>query len=190
VKILIAEDDLASRRLLATVLRGLGHAIFTAEDGQAAWQHLQEAHFSVVISDWMMPEVNGLELCRRIRAAPGRAYTYVILLTSLTERHHCLEALDAGADDFLTKPLDADQLAARLRVAARILSLQDHVQRLESTLPTCSYCHRIRDDGGGWSSMEAYFAKRTAATFSHGVCPDCLEHTVKPQLEARRKPTK
>ncbi len=182
MKILIVGGDAVSRRLLVTVLGGFGHVLFTAESGEQAWKRLREQYFPVVISGWVM----GPELCRRIRARAGEPYTYIVLLTSRLERQDGRAALDAGADDFLVMPLDFGQLAARLRVAEHVLRLEEDVQR-QQVVPTCSYCHRIRDDaGGGWSSMEAYFAKKAHPTFSHGICPDCLERTIKPELEARR----
>ena len=125
MKILIAEDDTTSRLVLAATLKKLGHEVVPVTNGQQAWERLQREHFSLVVSDWMMPDMNGLELCRLIRSKRQMTYTYIILLTALGGKTNFLDGMDAGADDFITKPFDAEQLAARLRVAERILDLHE-----------------------------------------------------------------
>lgn len=128
MKILIADDDAASRLLLGALLKKLGHTVIAVADGHAAWQAWQEEAPALVISDWMMPGMDGLELCRAIRAKPSPHYTYLILLTALSGKGSYLDGMEAGADDFLSKPLDEDLLAARLCVAARILKLHEALQ--------------------------------------------------------------
>ncbi|MGI9189783.1 MAG: GGDEF domain-containing response regulator [Longimicrobiaceae bacterium] len=123
-EILIAEDDAVSRLVLGATLEALGHEVLAVEAGSEAWQAWQEQRFSLVISDWKMPDLDGLELCRRIRAVDRPEYTYLILLTGMTGKESFLEGMAAGADDFLSKPFDPDQLSARLRVAERIVVLQ------------------------------------------------------------------
>jgi diguanylate cyclase (GGDEF)-like protein len=123
MKILIAEDDLTSRLVLGATLQKMGHEVTATSDGQQAWGVLEQEHFPLLISDWMMPNMDGLELCRLIRSVNQSQYTYIILLTALGGKASYLDGMDAGADDFITKPFDEDQLAARLRVAERILAL-------------------------------------------------------------------
>jgi two-component system cell cycle response regulator len=125
MKILIAEDQPASAVFLRRTLERMGHEVAVAPDGEAAWQALRDDHAQVLISDWVMPRLDGLELCRRIRDEDGDGYTYVILLTSKDRREERLEGLRAGADDFLTKPVDADELAVRLGIASRILTVHE-----------------------------------------------------------------
>ena len=125
MKILIAEDDTISRLVLVATLKKLGHEVTATTDGQQAWEALSKEHFPLLISDWMMPDMNGLELCRCIRAGNQTQYTYIILLTALSGKTSYLDGMDAGADDFITKPFDTDQFAARLRVADRILALHE-----------------------------------------------------------------
>jgi phosphoserine phosphatase RsbU/P len=183
MRILIAEDDALARRVLTTLLEALGHEVVATPDGREAWGAFERGSFAVVISDWMMPGLDGLELCRRIRGADRTRYTYLILLSSLGGKSHFLEGMEAGADDFLTKPPDPDELRLRLRVAERVLGLQAEVRQLEGLLPICSYCKRIRDEHAGWTRVESYIASRTDATFTHGICPDCKETYVKPELD-------
>jgi DNA-binding response OmpR family regulator len=135
----------------------------------------------------MMPKVNGLEFCRRIRAAENAAYTYCIILTALDRKVGYLEGMAAGADDFMTKPCDIVELTVRLRAAERVLSLQHEVEQLEHLLPICPRCKRIKDEHDQWQPVESYISRRTDAQFSHGVCPNCYEKVLKPQLEEARK---
>src|SRR5262245_28331684 len=117
MRVLIAEDDRDSRELLNWLLVKLGYEVVSAENGEQAWNAFRREHFRIVISDLLMPDMDGLELCRRIRSAKLQKYTYVILLTALIGKKDYLEGMDAGADDFVTKPFDPDELKARLRVA-------------------------------------------------------------------------
>ena len=130
MKILIAEDDTTTRLIFGATLRKMGHTVTAVEDGGKAWKAWQQEEYSLLISDWIMPEIDGLELCKRIRAQPSLQYTYIILLTSMDGKGSYLEGMDAGADDFITKPFDEEQLAARLRVAERIIALHQklHIQ--------------------------------------------------------------
>ncbi|MGH8854382.1 MAG: GGDEF domain-containing protein [Telluria sp.] len=125
MKILIAEDDAGSRLVLGATLRKLGHAVTAVADGRSALAAWQQGDFVLLISDWMMPDMDGLELCRMVRAAPRLQYTYIILLTSLSGKGSYLEGMGAGADDLITKPFDEEHLAARVHVAQRILALHE-----------------------------------------------------------------
>jgi signal transduction histidine kinase len=124
MKVLIAEDEAVSRRLLQAFLEKWGHEVTAAPDGAEAWRLFERGAFPVVITDWIMPEVDGLELIRRIRACPRDSYVYVILLTSKSHKEDVVQGMEAGADDFLTKPFDRDELRVRLRAGERILSLE------------------------------------------------------------------
>ena len=127
MKALIAEDDAVSRMILQRAVQKLGHEVLAAEDGDTAWDlYCADPDVDVVISDWMMPGVDGLELCRRVRAeerGDDRGYTYFIFLTALGDREHLLQGLEAGADDYLSKPLDRDELEMRLTSALRVTDL-------------------------------------------------------------------
>ncbi|GAB1488279.1 hypothetical protein MASR2M8_07240 [Opitutaceae bacterium] len=187
MKILAVEDDPVARRVLHQALKKLDHEVVLVDDGEQALDVLIREPVRVVVSDWVMPKVDGLELCRRIRARAGADYVYFILLTSRTADHdNQREAADAGVDDFLTKPLDLNELWMRLRVAERILRFATQVQQLETFLPICSYCKKVRDDQNYWQQIESYINERTGTDFSHSVCPDCYKAVVVPELEQIR----
>jgi two-component system cell cycle response regulator len=124
LKILIAEDDAVSRTVLRRAVEKLGHECLVAEDGERAWELYKEnPELDVIISDWMMPGMDGLELCRRVRDEERRGYAYFVFLTALGEREHLRAGLEAGADDYLSKPLDRDELQVRLISALRVTGL-------------------------------------------------------------------
>jgi CheY-like chemotaxis protein len=134
MKTLIADDDEITRLLLSSALSRLGHEVHEAVNGHAAWEAWQAGGFSLIISDWMMPDLDGLEFCRRIRAEQHEDFTYIILLTSLSGKTNYLEAMAAGADDFITKPFEKDAFAARVRVAERILGLHANLRAANADL--------------------------------------------------------
>lgn len=184
MKILVAEDDSIARLVLESALRKLGHETVSAANGDEAWALFCTAPVRVIVSDWMMPGTDGLELCQRVRARKTD-YVYFILLTNLAanaENQHA--AVEAGVDDFLSKPVDPQELWMRLRVAERILQFTTEVRQLESFLPICGYCKKIRDDSNYWQQVESYFKQKQGTQFSHSVCPDCMEKVVRPQLAA------
>ncbi|MCI0421466.1 MAG: response regulator transcription factor [Acidobacteria bacterium] len=183
MKILIAEDDLVSRIVLSELLNKHGHDVTAVENGRLAWDLYSKQHAPLLISDWMMPEMDGLELCRKVRAEKRSSYTYIILLTALSGKANYLEGMEAGADDFVVKPFDADELQARLRVAERILTLQQEVRQLRGLLPICSYCKKIRDDRNIWTQLEQYVTEHSEVLFSHSLCPECYDKEMKPQLD-------
>lgn len=172
MKVLVAEDDSVSSYVLAARVRKMGHEVLTAADGASAWDIYQREHPRLVITDWMMPGMDGLELTRRIRSVEG-TYTYVILLTALSGKEKYFEGMQAGADDFVTKPLEPQGLQARLQVAERVVNLQHDVHQLEGLLPICSYCKRIRDAEDHWHPLESYVGAKTETAFEQTLCPEC-----------------
>ena len=126
MKVLIAEDDQDSRELLSWLLEKLGYQVVAVANGKEAWEAFRKGRFRIVILDVLMPEIDGLELCRKIRLHKQSKYTHVIMITALIGKKDYLEGMEAGADDFVTKPFDPDELRARLRVAERIIAFQEH----------------------------------------------------------------
>jgi CheY-like chemotaxis protein len=174
MKILIAEDDPVSLKILQLTLENAGHSIIATTDGDAAWAAIQNEAVRIIISDWMMPGTDGIELCKRIRASGKTEYTYFILLTAIhTGRDNLRTAMDAGVDDFLSKPLDREMILMRLRVAERILDFTTQLRRLKELIPICMYCKRVRDDSDYWQQVESYIHAHTGSNFSHGICPEC-----------------
>lgn len=183
MKILIVEDDPIAGAVLEASLKSLGHEVTMATDGQAGWERFLHTPHRLVISDWMMPGFDGLELCRRIRGQGGD-YTYLILLSNLaTTAENLDQAMAAGADDFLAKPVKPAELRARLHVAERILNYATQVRQLQQIIPICGYCRKMRDDRNYWSQVEEYIGKQTGSEFSHGVCPDCYERVLVPEMK-------
>ncbi|MDD5263005.1 MAG: response regulator transcription factor [Methylacidiphilales bacterium] len=182
MKILLAEDDTASRALLENKLREMGHEVFSAPDGEVAWDRFLGSGCSVVVSDWAMPRLDGVDLCRRIREYRSPGYVYFILQTARTGSEDYLKAMHEGVDDFLPKPVDFQELEIRLQVAGRIIGYKTTIQQLQSLLPICMYCKKVRADREYWQQVESYIRDKIGTNFSHGVCPDCYTQFVTPQL--------
>jgi sigma-B regulation protein RsbU (phosphoserine phosphatase) len=200
MKVLIADDDPVARLLLQRMLGEWGYDVTPMPDGLAAWQVLsEEAAPPVAILDWMMPGMTGLELCEKVRLRSIQ--TYVILLTAQGRTEDIVNALGAGADDYLTKPFKPEELRARVQVGVRVVDLQrslaervaaleralSDVTQLQGLLPICMYCKKIRNDQNYWQKVESYIGQRSGATFSHGICPDCMDTHVRPSLAAMRR---
>jgi len=200
VKILLAEDDPMYARLLERLLEG-EYEVGLAHDGVEAWEALQgENPPQLAVLDWLMPRMDGIEVCRRVRQRPEMAPTYMILLTSRDHIRDILTGFTAGADDYLVKPCDPEELRARVRVGRRVVELQSaleahvaqlqqaltSVRQLQGLLPICAYCKRIRNDENYWEQLETYLSEHSEATFSHGICPNCYQSIMKPQIESIR----
>jgi CheY-like chemotaxis protein len=158
-------------------------------DGAQAWKFLSTATApTLAILDWMMPELDGPEVCRRVRAELPAANMYLLIVTAREGRSDVIAGLDAGADDYVIKPFDPEELRARVAVGVRVLGLQQklaervvelqaalaNVKQLSGLLPICSYCKRIRGDDQYWQQVEGYIAAHSDAQFSHGICPTCF----------------
>jgi diguanylate cyclase (GGDEF)-like protein len=143
VRVLIAEDDAVSRLMLRRAIEQLGHEVLVATDGTDAWELYCQHVVDVIVSDWLMPGMDGLDLCRRVRSSQRETYTYFMLLTSLEGKQHFLQGMQAGADDYLTKPLDREELQVRLQVASRVTSL--HHQLAEKTRELESANHALAE---------------------------------------------
>jgi len=176
MKILIAEDDPVSLTILQAVLQSEGHDVITSSSGAEAWEKFDREPSRVIVSDWVMPDMDGLELCRRVRQRMKTEYTYFILLTAnTTTRENLRTAMYAGIDDFLSKPLDRETIFMRLRVASRILDFTTQIRVLKELIPICMYCKKVRDDSDYWQQVDTYIHTCTGSNFSHGICPECLD---------------
>jgi sigma-B regulation protein RsbU (phosphoserine phosphatase) len=190
VRILIAEDDFTSRTLLAGVLKKNGHEVVETVNGAAAWDALQLPDAPrMAILDWMMPEMDGPAVVCRVHALKADCPPYIIMLTTKGEKADIIAGLDAGADDYISKPFDAGELRARIEVGRRLVEMQDslaakvrelhqaldQIKTLRGILPICSSCKKIRDDQGYWNQVEVYVRDHTEAEFTHGICPECVK---------------
>ena len=183
MKILAVEDDPVAQLVIESALKSLGHEVLLAVDGGQAWELLADRSIRAVVSDWRLPELDGLDLCRLIRGRSGD-YVSFILLTQLSASEVNIDAaIAAGVDDFLTKPVNIRDLKLRLHAAERVLGLNSQVRQLEGFLPICAHCKKIRDDRNYWQQIESYLNARTGTRFSHGICPDCYEKITVPELE-------
>lgn len=196
MKVLIAEDDRISRRLLEITLQRMNHEVVVTENGAQAWETLQgEDAPQLAVLDWMMPMMDGVDVCRLVRHQETAQYVYLILLTAKDQKEDIVAGLGAGADDYVIKPFDLQELRSRIAVGERIVRLESnlaakvdeleqalqHVNQLQGLLPICMFCKKIRDDGDAWHRLESYIEQHSEANFTHSVCGDCRDkHFPKP----------
>jgi len=200
VKILIVEDDPFFLRVLQRRISSEGYLVFTAADGREGMRAIVTHEPDLVVSDWMMPEVDGLELCQSVKTGLRDAAPYFILLTAKGEISDKLLALETGADDYLTKPCDQGELMARVRAGVRIVSLTQDLRRTVADLKVanaaltasgsatgaaagsgprpdavtvCTGCQRVCRSDGVWEDVRAYVASHTGVAPAHGTCPAC-----------------
>jgi phosphoserine phosphatase RsbU/P len=188
-RVLIADDDPVLRHALTSHLAAWSYTAVVAKDGKDALLALQQQDPPpLAVIDWNMPGIDGLNLCRQVRATPELAAMYLIMLTGHQDQRDVVVGLESGADDYITKPFNWEELRARLRIGSRIVGLQralasrveelqhalGNVKRLSGLLPICAYCKKIRNGDDYWMQVERYLAEHSDAEFSHGICPDCL----------------
>jgi phosphoserine phosphatase RsbU/P len=199
LEVLVADDEPVSRTVVGAMLKKNGYTVSFASDGEQAWQRLTGPQApALALLDWEMPGLQGPEIAERIRGRKDQSPTYVILLTSRDSLADIVSGLRAGADDYVTKPANEDELIARVNVGARVVGLQlaladrvrsreealANVKTLQTLLPMCAYCKSIRNDQNYWEKVETYFTQHSGVSFTHSYCPSCFERFVRPQLEA------
>ncbi len=190
MKVLIAEDDFTTRHLLKLLFKKWGYETETVTEGASAWQKIQDdPALQLLILDWQMPQMTGPEIAKMVRNTSRDFPPYIILLTSRDKKSDIIEGLEAGADEYITKPFDPGELKARVQVARRVIELQNalqhrilelqdalnHVKTLQGLLPICMHCHKIRTEEEVWERLETYIEEHSDATLSHGLCPDCMK---------------
>ena len=198
MRVLIAEDDAVSRHLLEATLHKWGYEVIVTTDGLEALEILRQPDApSLAILDWMMPGMDGAEVCLKARELSASRLLYIILLTAKGRKEDVVEGLTAGADDYIIKPFDRSEMKARINAGERILRLQAelaarvkelelalaNVKLLQGLLPICCYCKKIRNDQNYWQQVDTYVAEHSEAQFTHGICPECRDKIVKPELE-------
>jgi DNA-binding response OmpR family regulator len=190
MRILVADDEEISRRVNAAAVSSWGHTAIEAPGAAEALAILDKPEGPrLALVDLVMPGMDGIELCRRARAAANARPLHLIMLTVRTDKADVVAALSAGADDYIVKPFHPPELRARVEVGARLVGLQEELRsrieelersleresELTGLLPMCAYCHKVRDDKNYWERVENYVAKLARAHVSHGVCPECYE---------------
>jgi sigma-B regulation protein RsbU (phosphoserine phosphatase) len=197
MRILVAEDDSVTRRLIEATLSRIGFDVITAADGNATWRILETFDGKnapeLLVLDWMMPGIDGIEICRKVRTTPGLELMYILLLTMRSEKEDLAMGLTAGANDYIAKPFHPIELESRIRVGQRIVNLQQSltsriselegaladVRRLQGLLPICSYCKKVRNEANYWQQVESYITTHSDLELSHSVCPTCLERVMR-----------
>ena len=202
MRVLVVDDDAMIRRLLETTLTRWDYEVVIATDGEKAWEILQQDDApSLALMDWTMPRMDGLELCKRVRTLQRSPRPYLIFLTAKGRIEDIVTGLEAGADDYMIKPFEREELRARIHAGRRVLdlehSLADRVVELEEALqrvkllqgliPICAWCKKVRDDRNYWQQVETYIEGHSDAQFTHGICPECREKYVEPELERLRR---
>lgn len=193
MRVLIAEDEPVSLLLLTETLASWGYEVAAFADGNSIWEVMrQEKAPSLVILDWEMPGLDGVEICQRARDLGRKVPYYILLLTARHAKADIVGGLACGANDYITKPFDQEELLARLKVGERMLLLETEldtrvneleaalhqVKQLQGMLPICAYCKKIRADEGYWQEVESYLHEHSEAEFSHGICPQCFEKVI------------
>jgi sigma-B regulation protein RsbU (phosphoserine phosphatase) len=190
IRVLVVEDDPFFQRVLQKRLQVEGYQVTAAGDGRDGMKAIVSFEPHLVISDWMMPEVDGLELCQSVKTGLREAAPYFILLTAKGELSDRLLGLETGADDYLIKPCDQAELMARVRAGLRIVMLTqdlrhsadelrlakaelEAVRSMPPALAICSFCHRVRDGEDEWQPVDKALVDRGIADVTHGLCPEC-----------------
>jgi DNA-binding response OmpR family regulator len=207
VRILIVEDDPFFQRVLHKRISNEGYQVMTAGDGREGMKAIVSFEPDLVVSDWMMPEVDGLELCQSVKTGLREAAPYFILLTAKGEISDKLLGLQTGADDYLTKPCDQGELMARVRAGVRIISLTQDLRCAVTELKVavieleraqaqalqpddgvlvCDDCRRVSAPGGPWQEIGQFVVSRAQVGVPPSLCPDCCElrRAIPPPLDA------
>jgi len=190
MKVLIADDELVSRTLLESYLQYWGYVPVSVGHGKDALELLKEPDApAIAILDWMMPYMSGPEVCQAVQKLQKPIPPYLLLVTSKADKRDIVRGLQAGAQDYVTKPYDVNELQARVDVGRRMVHLQQllaqriteledatrQIRQLRGLLPICCRCKKVRADDGYWSEVETYITGHTDAKFSHSFCPDCYK---------------
>ena len=196
MKILIAEDEYITRLMVQVSLEKWGYRVDCVSDGNEAWEVLQRPDApQIAILDWEMPGLNGVEVCRRVKELEKETPIYVILLTGRDNRNDILHGFDMGADDYMTKPFDDNELRARVRVAERLVHIQmslaesveelryvlDQMESLQGALPVCTSCHKIQGSEDSWISLDEAIHDQSEPRFMTVQCPECAGKTQDPE---------
>jgi DNA-binding response OmpR family regulator len=202
MKVLVVDDDPGIRSGLCAQVRSDGFDAVACGNGQEALEQLRAADGpQIVLVDWVLPDRPGVDVCRAVRTGGDRVVPYLIMLTVKKDARDVAEALDAGANDYVTKPFSMMELRARIRVGRRVVELHTaleqqvrsaeaalkEVKQLSRLLPVCCYCRKVRDDAEYWQEFEDYLGTHSDTRFTHGICPACAARLVKDGIAATQE---
>ena len=198
--ILIVDDNAKNVQVLGTILMDANYRVAVAHRGQLVFDLIPKVKPDLILLDIMMPEMDGYEVCRRLKSDPATSEIPIMFLTAKTETDDIVLGFDLGAADFVTKPFRAKELLARAQTHITLIRLQQSLRKknqeledaltsvktLSGFLPICSHCKKIRTANDEWQSIETYVRKHTDADFSHSICPECAhlyfpEYNVHPE---------
>lgn len=196
-RILVTDDSAINTKIVERILKNENFEIVTALGGNEALEKINSESFDLILLDIEMPDISGYDVCKQIRANPATKDIPVIFLTAKDDDASLLKGFEVGGQDYLTKPVKAAELLARVRTHVALKLTYDkqevlindlkkalaQVKQLNGLLPICSSCKKIRDDKGYWTQVEFYISKHTDVDFSHSICPDCMKKLYPKQYE-------
>jgi DNA-binding response OmpR family regulator len=194
--LLIVDDNPTNLKVLLGLLKDRGFSLVIAKSGEEALERVNQPLPDIILLDVMMPGMDGFETCRRLKASEMTCEIPIIFMTALTDVESKLKGFEVGGVDYVTKPVEYQEVIARLNAHLTIRRLQqnladkntelqskneqlqqalDHVKSLSGLLPICANCKKIRDDQGYWQDVAVYIRDHSEADFTHGICPDCVQ---------------
>jgi DNA-binding response OmpR family regulator len=174
-QILYVDDNITNLRLIESILKKEGYEVTLLQSGKAALDYLNEHKPDLILLDIMMPEMSGLEVCEKIVENKLTTRIPILFLTARSDRDTMLKGLQKGGVDYITKPINRQELLARVNTHLRLKKAHDEINKLKGLLPICSYCKKIRTEDGYWKEVEQYVSERSETEFSHGICQDCAK---------------
>lgn len=173
-RVLVADDLEFNRMLLRGVLEQDGYEVLEAENGVVANRLAREAHPGLILLDVNMPGIDGYETCSVLRLGSETRNIPVIFITARTSTEDVVKGFKAGAVDYVGKPFQPEELLARVRTHLELRRAREEIQELRNLVPVCAWCRKIRNDEGGWETIEQYIQEHGGSKVSHGICPDCI----------------
>ncbi len=173
-RVLVADDLEFNRMLLRGVLEQDGYEVLEAENGVVANRLAREAHPGLILLDVNMPGIDGYETCSVLRLGSQTRNIPVIFITARTSTEDVVKGFKAGAVDYVGKPFQPEELLARVRTHLELRRAREEIQELRNLVPVCAWCRKIRNDEGGWETIEQYIQEHGGSKVSHGICPDCI----------------
>lgn len=184
--ILIVDDYPQNLQILGKMLKENGYKTSLSQNGEGALAFVKKKQPDLILLDVMMPEMDGFEVCERLKKSPDTKMIPVIFLTAKSSIENVVKGFDIGGVDYVTKPFNSAELLARVRTQIKLKQAYDEIKTLKGFIPICANCKKIRDDDGFWEQIEEYLGERSEAVFSHSLCPDCTKKLY-PDFQTKNK---